>query len=91
MAEIQDPLLRRLNHDIRDHHMTSAAMDAAAVIRRDTDLSNPLNTKLRLERDAAILVGSGISSAMLVHFGILPHAQIHHHMPGALRGIVRNF
>jgi len=76
MAEIQDPLLRRLSHDIHNHHMLSVAKDAEAIIRRDTDLSNPLNTKLRLERDALVLMQSGVSSAMLHHLGLLPRAHI---------------
>lgn len=89
MAEIQDPLLRRLNHDITTHHMSSAALDAAEVIRRDTNLADPLNSKLRLERDAAILIGSGVSSHMLVHLGLLPKTHIR--APGALRGMVSHF
>ena len=88
MAEIQDPLLRRLNHDITNHHMASAALDAVEVIRRDTNLADPINSKLRLDRDAAILIASGVSSVMLQHLGLLPRTHIHG--KGALNHVVRN-
>jgi len=75
MTEAIDPLVR-LQNDVLRHDMKSAATDAAAVLARDTDLSNPANTSKNLARDAQTLVKAGVSEDTLQQLGILPKAHI---------------
>jgi hypothetical protein len=70
-----DQLIANLKNDISHNDMQTAAADAAAIIRRDTDLSNPANTTKNLQRDADSLLALGMPEATLEKLGF-PKAHI---------------
>ncbi len=72
----QDPLLAHLQNDVSRQNTKAIAQDAAAIIARDTDLSNPANTTKNLQRDASALISAGMSGETLEKLGILPKAHI---------------
>ena len=86
MTEVLDPLLVRVKDDVLHHDMKAAVADAAQVLRRDTDLAHPENTRKHLSQDAQALAKAGISEGTLEQLGILPKA--HFEIEAGQRGAV---